>query len=150
MEKEFDICKSDIVLLNVSNDHIHLDNYVYDFIERVRKIEDIELITDGFDSAYDNIIKYKDGMQIVKGELIDTLQSKKSGDLRLVTDSISSYYPLKKENDICQALLENEIAPMIAFSNMLGKPVRKEYLIAAYKELLKTHPHDNICGCSSD
>lgn len=70
--------------------------------------------------------------------------------MRVVTDSISSYYNLKEANDRYQAILENKTAPMIAYSHMQGKYIRTEFLQAAYKELLKNHPHDNICGCSTD
>lgn len=147
IESEFEKSGCGVILLNVTDDHANLSDEMLDFVARVKKLDGIELIFDGFDKAYDDIAAAEKNLPEFCGELIQTAQS---GDMRVVTDSISSYYPLKEYNDSCQALLENEISPVTVYGNFAGVPIRKEFLRAAYKELLKTHPHDNICGCSAD
>ncbi len=146
---ELEKSKIGVVLLNITDDHAYLNDIMLDFIDRVKRIKDIEVDVSGFDQAYEDIASAKDAFPVYKGELIDT-QYPRSGDMKVVTDSISSYYTLKAENDDCQAILEDETSPMIAYSHMANEPIRKEFLQAAYKELLKNHPHDNICGCSTD
>lgn len=147
IETELKKSECGVILLNVTDDHATLCDEMLDFVNRVKKIDGIELIFDGFDKAYDDIFAAEKNLPEFCGELIQTAQS---GDMRVVTDSISSYYPLKEYNDRCQAMLENEISPLIVYGNFAGVPIRKEFLRAAYEELLKTHPHDNICGCSAD
>ena len=147
VSEELSKCKNGVLLLNITDDHAYLNETMLDLVQRVRKLEQIEVIESGFDGAYDAIAISEDSLPVVCGELIMPAHAM---DMRVVTDAISSYYPLKEENDRCQSVLENETAPMIAYSHMAGKPVRKEFLQAAYKELLKNHPHDDICGCSTD
>ncbi len=144
---ELEKCGNDILMLNVTDDHVYLNEAMLDFVRRVKKIDEIEVIETGFDDAYEGVALSEKELPVICGSL---LTPSHSTDMRMVTDSISSYYPLKEQNDRCQAILENEIAPMIAYSYFMKKPLRKEYMQVAYKELLKNHPHDNICGCSDD
>ena len=144
---ELDKCKNDILLLNVTDDHVDLNDVMLDFIKRVKKIEEIEVITSGFMYAYDDIATSVEKLPIKVGELIETSYD---GNMRLVTDSISSYYNLKAHNDRCQMILEQKTAPMIAYAHLMGENMPIEFLQTAYKYLLKNHPHDNICGCSTD
>ena len=147
IESELEKSGCGVILLNVTDDHANLSDEMLDFTARVKRLDGIELIFDGFDKAYNDIAAAEKELPEFCGELIQTAQS---GDMRVVTDSISSYYPLKEYNDRCQAMLENEVSPITVYGNLNGVPIRKEFLRAAYKELLKTHPHDNICGCSAD
>ena len=144
---ELEKCKNDILLLNVTDDHGYLNDVMLDFIRRVKKMEGIEVITSGLAYAYDDIAASVEQLPIKEGELIETSYN---GDMRVVTDSISSYYNLKANNDRCQAILEQKTAPMIAYAHLMNEDMPVEFLQAAYKYLLKNHPHDNICGCSTD
>lgn len=144
---EFEKCKNDVLLLNVTDDHGYLNDVMLDFIRRVKKIDEIELITSGFAQAYDDIAKSVEQLPVKEGELIETSYD---GDMRVVTDSISSYYNLKADNDRCQMILEQKTAPMMAYAHLMNHNMPVEFLQTAYKYLLKNHPHDNICGCSTD
>lgn len=95
-----------------------------DFTARVKRLDGIELIFDGFDKAYNDIAAAEKELPEFCGELIQTAQS---GDMRVVTDSISSYYPLKEYNDRCQAMLENEVSPITVYGNLNGAPIRKSF-----------------------
>lgn len=91
--------------------------------------------------------QYRSQMEIVKGELNKT---NKTGFPDVITNTLSSYYTLKKANDECQNSLEKIIEPMLVYASMAKKPLNRNYLKLAYKYLLQNHPHDSICGCSID
>lgn len=93
--------------------------------------------------------KYSDKLPIICGELNRTAINQNAY-LHLITNTLSSYYPIKKENDECQSLLEKTIEPMDVFSMLEGNPKRQSYINLAYEYLLKNQPHDSICGCSID
>ena len=58
---------------------------------------------------------------------------------------------LKQMNDLAQTMLSLYAEPLAAYSNFcLGIPYSNGAIEAAWKLLLKNHPHDSICGCSTD
>lgn len=91
--------------------------------------------------------KYRSEMEVVIGELNKT---NKGGFPDVITNTLSSYYPLKKANDECQNMLEKVVEPMLVFADMENKALNRKYLKLAYKYLIQNHPHDSICGCSID
>ena len=83
-------------------------------------------------------------LQIRKGELIYPY-----GDLLHGVYSSRAY--LKTLNRHCQDLLEQQAEPVAASAWMTGSaPYPADILAYAWRELLKNHPHDDICGCSCD
>ena len=92
---------------------------------------------------------YRDRLPVIKGELNKTAHFR-YGYLHLITNTLSSYYTLKKENDKCQNLLEKKIEPICTFAQIDGRPLKRRYVDLAYKFLIRNHPHDSICGCSID
>ncbi|MBL0174475.1 MAG: hypothetical protein IPP94_04265 [Ignavibacteria bacterium] len=62
----------------------------------------------------------------------------------------SSRMYLKQENRSCERLLERYAEPLHAFAVTRGMRPLSHLLRHAWKELLKNHPHDSICGCSVD
>lgn len=92
---------------------------------------------------------YRGKMNVMKGELNITTKAENST-MPLITNTLSSYYPLKKANDECQNELEKVIEPLLAFSSIAGRPMERNYVRHAYKYLVQNHPHDSICGCSID
>lgn len=64
-----------------------------------------------------------------------------------IYNTLSSRYNIKKRNDELENFIELWISPLYA----LGKTkMPKSYLELAYTFLLRNHPHDSICGCSTD
>lgn len=92
---------------------------------------------------------YEDMLPIRRNELITSTADKKKN-LRVVTHSISSYYPLKKQNDHCQSFLEKLVEPLNTLAGLRGMKKRPALLELAWKYLLQNQPHDSICGCSVD
>lgn len=57
--------------------------------------------------------------------------------------------PLKQANAGCQRLLERVVEPLAALA-VRRSPALGADLDAAWRELLRNHPHDSICGTSTD
>jgi mannosylglycerate hydrolase len=58
---------------------------------------------------------------------------------------------LKQQNEACQNLLTRIVEPLCAMAAFMhGDPWPAGLLDLAWKELLRNHPHDSICGCSTD
>jgi len=58
---------------------------------------------------------------------------------------------LKQANDEAQNLLERYVEPVFADAHFrLGAPYPSGAIGYAWKLLLRNHPHDSICGCSTD
>jgi len=63
----------------------------------------------------------------------------------------SARMPLKQANAACQDLLAHQLEPLLAYAHFVhGRPHRHGLVDHAWRELLKNHPHDSICGCSID
>ena len=92
---------------------------------------------------------YMDSLPVREGELNETARDE-GPFLHLISNTLSSRYPIKQANDYCQTLLEKWAEPLRAIFRMRGFRIQKTYMDLAYKYLLMNHPHDSICGCSID
>lgn len=135
-----------VAIINYTDDHAVIDDNTAEF----QKLMDSMPydISEGMEKYVDEVAKYYDKLPKIEGELIATART--MDDFRAVTDSISAYYPLKQENDICEALAYNTLAPMIVMGENFGISGKRAYFDTARKYLLKNQPHDSICGCSID
>jgi mannosylglycerate hydrolase len=86
-----------------------------------------------------------DDRPLVTGELL-------GGRDHLILSGVwSARMPLKQQNEECQNLLTRYAEPMAAAAVFQhGRPWPGGLFDAAWKELLRNHPHDSICGCSTD
>jgi len=58
---------------------------------------------------------------------------------------------LKQMNDEAQTLLSGHVEPALAYAHfVLGHEYPSGQIESAWKLLLENHPHDSICGCSTD
>ena len=138
-----------VYIVNDGLDHhpLHVDTGKY--IEYIKEfVPDSEVHHCDLLEAGRLLEKYRDDMPVVEGEL--NIGAEVNPSMQLISNTISSYYPIKKTNDICQINLEKIAEPMAAYAKMLGKPMEREYIRLAYKYLIQNHPHDSICGCSID
>lgn len=91
----------------------------------------------------------KEELPAICGELNRTARDRHEY-LHLITHTLSSYYPIKKQNDLCQNLLEKVAEPLAALAPLDGISLYHGYIDHAYRTLIKNHAHDSICGCSID
>ncbi len=89
------------------------------------------------------------GLPVINGELNRTAEGKHEY-LHLITNTLSSRYPIKKANDEICALLEKTVEPLCAFAAADGGKTYDNFVSLAWKYVLKNHAHDTICGCSAD
>ncbi len=58
---------------------------------------------------------------------------------------------IKQANEELQTLLEQRLEPLSAMAHFLhGLPAPRGVLRWAWRRLMENHPHDSICGCSTD
>lgn len=129
-------------------DHRPLFRDTGKFIEILRRLyPDATVHHTDLRKAAQMLENYRDKMNVVEGELNKT---NRRGFPTVITNTLSSYYPLKKANDECQNELEKVIEPLLALAGISGEEFERRYLKLAYKYLIQNHPHDSICGCSID
>ncbi len=135
------------VLINYTDDHAVIDENTFAFLKA--------LADAGLDASLDfsryaeEMDKFRSELPIVEGELIATAYE--NSDFRAVTNSISSYYPIKLRTDLCEALLWREASPIAVLGELSGLLTGKRpFLGVARRWFMKNQPHDSICGCSVD
>lgn len=85
---------------------------------------------------------------IWNGELREVAHTNKAW---LIPGVGSSRIPLKQANHACETLLTLWAEPWCAYAQeQLGLEYPATSLEFAWEYLLKNHPHDSICGCSTD
>ena len=57
---------------------------------------------------------------------------------------------LKQLNFECETLLTYYVEPLWTLAWLLGSPYPEAEIWAAWRYVLLSHPHDSICGCSTD
>ncbi len=111
---------------NFSQEAIHFEHSsILEFLERVRKrqSEDLPEYRGEFNRS-----RYAFGLQGV----------------------YSSRMYLQQANHHAQLSLEQFAEPLSSWSWLTGHPYPTEFLHLAWTKLLQNHPHDDICGCSTD
>ncbi len=69
---------------------------------------------------------------------------------RITPGVLSSRMSLKQADFAASIALERGVEPLQAMARAVGARVDTEMLDLAWRYLLQNHPHDSICGCSTD
>lgn len=150
LERHVKLDTTPVLVLADGFDHTPVNPHTNQMLSDIQKLyPDAKLRHDSLENMAASLEAYRDQLPVRKNQLIDTTRDR-SLSLRVVPHSLSSYYPLKKQNDQCQNLLEKLVEPMYALARMNGMKVRPSFLELAWKYLLQNQPHDSICGCSID
>ena len=88
--------------------------------------------------------RHEDELPLVQGELRDGRRHAWA-----LQGTFSSRVYLKQQNAFCQRMLERIAEPLASLAAQHGADARAE-LEAAWRTLLENHPHDSICGTSTD
>ncbi len=106
-----------------------------------------ELIHSTYRDYFDAILPYRDRFGIFVGEL----DGEYSDGWGTLANTASARIYLKQYNRQCEAMLEKNAEPLSVASHLFaGTQVDRDYFRFLWKNLLKNHPHDSICGCSLD
>lgn len=119
--------------------------------------EAIELANDLFPDYEFKHSSFEEYIEAVSATLPESLQTV-TGELRnqrtdgwsTLVNTASARVYLKQMNHQAQMKLERLLEPLATFANQHGEAYPEDYLRHAWKELMKNHPHDSICGCSVD
>lgn len=148
VDSEIARSNTNIVILMDALDHIGVNKNTPKFIKIIKELyPDINVHHCDLRESEKLLNEVRDTLEIRKGELNKTAMER-NGYLHLITNTLSSHYPIKKQNDECQILLEKELEPITAYLKFAGKGIRRSYIDLAYQYLIQNHPHDSICGCS--
>lgn len=77
-------------------------------------------------------------------------EQRKSEKMEMLQGTLSTRMYLKQENERTETLLAHQAEPLCAFSWLFGDDYPRELFLCAWRELIKNHAHDSICGCSLD
>ncbi|MBR4292412.1 MAG: alpha-mannosidase, partial [Clostridia bacterium] len=128
-------------------DHQPVQHDVGDIIESIKAdFPDVDIVHSNFAKYMDSIRKYSADFPVISGELYG---QNTSGYFTLINTASSRIY-MKQANHLNQLTLEKQSEPMSVISSLFGDEYRYDLLNYAWKEMLKNHAHDSICGCSAD
>jgi len=143
----FNSVNAPVICLFDATDHIGIRPDTIKYVEALKRIyPDAEVYHTNIAEMNKAVSEYYDELPIKRGELNETSKVV-APYVHLITNTLSSRYPIKKYNDQMQTRLEKWMAPIYALHQTTAA---KGFLDLANKFLIRNHPHDSICGCSID
>lgn len=133
-------------------DHMGANAEIPEIIRKANeRLVDGEIVHATFDEYAKCLVDSVAGkeLQVVTGELRDTVATKHSTGI-ILNGVLSSRIYNKQQNQECCTLLENWAEPFSTFNSLLGGKYEKGFINKAWQWTLKNHPHDSIGGCSID
>ncbi len=136
----------DVWLLNNGCDHFPPQAKLGEILDALRAaFPGTEFVHAGFEEFIGEVRQSGAARKSWSGELVSGKHHP------ILTGVWSARTYLKQENDRAQRLLADCLEPLSAYTHfMLGREYPSGAVEYAWKELLKNHPHDSICGCSTD
>jgi mannosylglycerate hydrolase len=134
------------LLFNNGCDLIEPQPEIPDIIQYVNdELSDVKLVHGTFADYLERVREAKPKLKRHEGEL-------RCGRYHILLPGVfSSRIYMKQANEAAQTLMERWAEPFSALSWLeTGSAYPRAFLWYAWKELIKNHPHDDICGCSSD
>jgi len=138
--------KSDIYLLNNGCDHFPPQRELSRVLDALRReFPETEFRHASLDDYIDALKGTEAELERFTGELLS------GRDHPILSGVWSARMPLKLANDRAQNTLTRHAEPLAAYLHFMhGKDYPSGALEHAWKLLLQNHPHDSICGCSTD
>jgi len=134
------------LLFNNGCDHVEPQPELADIIEYVNdKLDNVKLVHGTFADYLDRVRAENPELKKYQGEL-------RSGRYQILLSGVfSTRMYMRQANEAAQTLMERWAEPFSALSWLeTGSAYPRAFLWYAWKELIKNHPHDDICGCSVD
>ena len=148
------------MLLFDGSDHMEIEPRMAETIaaanEQLRP-DDIRIVASGFTPYQTALLDERAKIhRVVVGELRETsgdaIEGKDGGDEQwLIAGTYASRVHLKQRNAACEDELCLWAEPFCTFAaEALGVEYPTSLLNMAWRYLLENHPHDSMCGCSTD
>jgi len=97
-----------------------------------------------FEEYFDRLESESVARPVATGELRDPHYAP------ILPGTASTRMYLKRRDFQVSSLIERYAEPLMAWAWALGGADRKDFIEYAWKLLIQNHPHDSICGCSTD
>lgn len=155
LEQEAEASEVDPLLLFDGGDHQEWDTDVYAVVAgRMRRSDGrFEIVHSSLDAYLEEMLPQVDRIALtVEGELTEPGLHPVAIDQQWLIPGVrSSRVWIKQQNAACQTALCHWAEPLgVMASAAIGSEYPQGFLDAAWRWLLKNHPHDSICGCSID
>ena len=135
--------RTGVLLLLNGGDHLRVQTDVPTMVKGLQAGTDLELRLGGLEE-YHQLMLEQLPVRMISGEL-------RYGRKHDVFDGIgSTRTPLKARNERVESSLAGVAERLAAVAEQLGGPRSGDALRFAWRELIKNHAHDSICGCSID
>lgn len=138
--------KAGVILAMNGCDHRPPQENIPDIIEKLREAvgDEFEIIHGGLFDYIRLLNSIRDRLKVFTGEMIWGRYHP------ILTGVWSSRTYLLMENWRTEAILTYYAEPLATIAWIMGMKYPQDQLTYAWKTLLKNHPHDSICGCSTD
>lgn len=133
-----------VLLMNGYDQEMNPDDILPYIREGKADFGDFKVIQSTPDEYMDAVRKELKNVQIFSGALYSGRY------ISVFPGILSCRMYLKLKNDSVQRRMEHYAEPLNVMGAFAGKEYPREDLDAAWKLLLKNHPHDSICGVSVD
>ncbi len=133
-----------ILIMNGTDHEFPLYDLPQYFGEWEKEFGDVELLHSKFSAYVEDVLSERPNLKEVKGELKSPKYEP------ILKDVTSTRVYIKLANFLSQKILTRYVEPLSAYLWFLGERPDGEILEYAWKLVLKSHPHDSICGCSID
>jgi hypothetical protein len=138
MDRTAPYAAGDALLFMVGTDHTAAFEKLPDAVDAIHKVAPRTTATIATLEEFIAAVPAPRG--VFSGEMV-------SGKYRPILRGVNSTRVwIKQENAACERLLLERCEPLDAFSG----GARSDTLRTLWRTLLQNHPHDSICGCSSD
>jgi alpha-mannosidase len=138
--------RTPIALLNNGCDHFPVQQEFGAILGALREAyPDTEFAHTDFASFVEALAPHRASLDVFEGELL-------SGRLHHILSGVwSARMYLKQANEAAQNLLSRVAEPLAAYTSFVhGLEYPQGQFTYMWKRLLENHPHDSICGCSTD
>ncbi len=135
---------NNILIMNGTDHEFPLYELPSYFPDWEKEFGDVEILHSKFSTYVDSVLEENPNLKKVVGEL-------KSPKYEFILkDVTSTRIYIKLANFLAQKLLTRYVEPLSSYLWWEGESLNSTQIEYAWKLLLKSHPHDSICGCSTD
>lgn len=145
LEAQKPYANSKVLLINNGFDHLEPQANLPEALDFLNSSKlGAKYIHSTYDKYLDKIRARKSVLKKFNGEL------RKARYSALLHNVLSTRMYLKQENFKSQNMLERYAEPLAGFAMIEGREYPFSLMEQSWKYLLQSHPHDSICGCSTD
>lgn len=135
-------------LLMNGSDHQPVQTDINNALETASRLyPDMEFLHSDFPSY---IKAVKENLTKPISAVVGELTSQQTDGWYTLVNTSSTRIYLKQLNRINEVMLANIAEPLTVAASLCGEPVPAHLIGYAWNILMQNHPHDSICGCSSD